>query len=409
MHWIECPDATTITRRLGFIEAEDETWVLSPKTSNILLDDAGNSLEQVVIDTKCEALYRLGTPDDLATLIICPLTDQIRSFDVVGYAHERSLTIGSAPDNTYVYDSSYVSAHHARIDFKADRFTLSDLGSKHGTFVNGRKLKPHTPTLLNHGDVVKIISFTLCSGSRFFSMNEPGLHITDDTAMVYYAGQPDTGVRLVRSEEAEDAVYFYPAPRFKRNIVSKSFSIDAPPSPEKPDETPLAMKIGPSMVMSFAAVFSGVVMFTSMLDSGGSILRAVPMLVMAVSMLLGAVLWPVLSRRFSNRKARIAEDRRRATYAAYLDKVRLSIHGEWVIKPAYSTSGSFVYGLAPARKTPGSLMGYINESGEWAIEPQFGYCEEFDVLGLAVVDTEDEVSGYINTSGEWVSARFCLR
>ena len=47
-----------------------------------------------------------------------------------------------------------VSRHHAAVVLKDDEYTIVDLGSKAGTFVNGQKLDPNIPCKLNGGDRV---------------------------------------------------------------------------------------------------------------------------------------------------------------------------------------------------------------------------------------------------------------
>lgn len=54
----------------------------------------------------------------------------------------KELTIGKLPDNHIVIDNKMVSRHHAKIIMdKGGRFELVDLGSKNGTYVNGRKVR----------------------------------------------------------------------------------------------------------------------------------------------------------------------------------------------------------------------------------------------------------------------------
>lgn len=54
----------------------------------------------------------------------------------------KELTIGKLPDNILVIDNKMVSRHHAKIVMdRGGRYELIDLGSKNGTYVNGRKVK----------------------------------------------------------------------------------------------------------------------------------------------------------------------------------------------------------------------------------------------------------------------------
>lgn len=49
-----------------------------------------------------------------------------------------------------------VSRRHARLELLENHLYLTDLNSANGTFVNGNRLNPYSPTLLHHGDEVML-------------------------------------------------------------------------------------------------------------------------------------------------------------------------------------------------------------------------------------------------------------
>ena len=64
-----------------------------------------------------------------------------------------STSIGRRESNKIVIDDPAVSGHHAKIDSLEDRFVLTDLQSKNGSFVNEELITSHW---LKHGDVISI-------------------------------------------------------------------------------------------------------------------------------------------------------------------------------------------------------------------------------------------------------------
>src|SRR5436305_11640474 len=66
------------------------------------------------------------------------------------------FTFGSSPDNSLVIDNIKVSAHHAEIRSEENGSTITDLGSIHGTYVNGERLDFNSPRLLSPGDSITI-------------------------------------------------------------------------------------------------------------------------------------------------------------------------------------------------------------------------------------------------------------
>jgi pSer/pThr/pTyr-binding forkhead associated (FHA) protein len=69
-----------------------------------------------------------------------------------------SLTIGRRETNDVVIEDPAVSGHHAKIDSLGDRFVLTDLQSKNGSFVNEQLVNSHW---LKHEDITSIGGYTL--------------------------------------------------------------------------------------------------------------------------------------------------------------------------------------------------------------------------------------------------------
>ena len=66
------------------------------------------------------------------------------------------FTFGSSPDNSLVIDNIKVAAHHAELRSEDNGSSITDLGSIHGTYVNGERLDFNSPRLLNPGDSITI-------------------------------------------------------------------------------------------------------------------------------------------------------------------------------------------------------------------------------------------------------------
>lgn len=86
-----------------------------------------------------------------AKLIVRPSDGETFEVDV-----GNTATIGRSKDNTLsLHFSPHVSRQHAIIRcHNAYQYQIMDLGSRNGTFVNGRRVI--TPTLLSHGAVIRI-------------------------------------------------------------------------------------------------------------------------------------------------------------------------------------------------------------------------------------------------------------
>src|SRR5208337_4765601 len=63
---------------------------------------------------------------------------------------KSAWVIGRAQDCDLVVPAAQVSSHHCRLAHQTDGFTVEDLGSTNGTYVNGAKIAPHAPMHVPH-------------------------------------------------------------------------------------------------------------------------------------------------------------------------------------------------------------------------------------------------------------------
>jgi hypothetical protein len=86
----------------------------------------------------------------LPRLVITAGTGEGREFKL-----RAKATLGRAPDNDIILEDPKVSRHHAVIAFTEERYSITDLESANGTFVNGIRVRePHHP--LRAEDVISL-------------------------------------------------------------------------------------------------------------------------------------------------------------------------------------------------------------------------------------------------------------
>ncbi|NPA31052.1 MAG: FHA domain-containing protein [Chloroflexi bacterium] len=65
-------------------------------------------------------------------------------------------TATSRPDlDAQALGARHVSRRHARLEWRSDGLYVIDLDSTNGTWVNGKRLYPHEPKRLRHGDWIR--------------------------------------------------------------------------------------------------------------------------------------------------------------------------------------------------------------------------------------------------------------
>lgn len=107
---------------------------------------------------------------------------------------KAATIIGRWQDNEVVVDDRWVSRHHAQLRREKDQYVIEDLGSKNGTFVNGRRITG--PTVLADGDEIQVTPLVKLTFVDYGStaplpaeMRAPGLELDTGARQVYVHGR----------------------------------------------------------------------------------------------------------------------------------------------------------------------------------------------------------------------------
>jgi S-DNA-T family DNA segregation ATPase FtsK/SpoIIIE len=332
-HWLCDTNASGRQRKFAAIDAKDGLWEVCPY-GNTSFRVGEESEERCLTLASKGGIYPLNTPDGTPAILLveAPL-DSGKNFKKIGFSNETTITIGRDTKNELRFDSPYVSNQHAVLQLENEQFSIIDLGSENGTYVNMRAIPKNTMIPLDFGDVVFIMGLKIMVGNRFIAYNDPknAVALTSQPSQIAYTPQvfsPSTEELL----EDKDSSLFYRSPRIKRDIERKTFAVEAPPAKEAADEESALMKIGPSLGMALGSVMMGLFMLTNVAAGGESLMQALPMASMMIVMVLGAVLWPGLSSRYERRKTIRKEATRKAAYATYLDKIRMALQEEMTLQ-----------------------------------------------------------------------------
>lgn len=100
----------------------------------------------------------------------------VRKGPTIGQAHAlqgNMITIGRQLDNYLVVNDSQVSRYHVRLTWQDSTYSLDDLNSKNGTWVNDKRVS--SPTLLRVGDLIDLGGHTRFTFSDHPRMPAPTL------------------------------------------------------------------------------------------------------------------------------------------------------------------------------------------------------------------------------------------
>ena len=316
-YWLTDLDEKGRQRQLASIEAIDEKWFLKENKMVKIFDAEGNVLKNHIL-TPSSFLYLKIENSDERVILFAENIDYTRQTLTRIVAKEPAVfSIGRDPNNNFCFNNRFVSNEHARLMFDGEAWSICDLASKNGTYVNGyriesKKLKP--------GDFIYIMGLKMVVGSNYIALNNPDekLKIKSDSI-----GIGRTQVARNNDEnmpEQPEKQFFSRSPRFRKEIEHAEIKIDPPPPLEKEETVPLALMIGPSITMGMTSVSTGLISLINGIN-GGNMASVIPTLLMSVSMLLGTVLWPLLTKRHEKKQRIANENRRQEKYLEYLSEI----------------------------------------------------------------------------------------
>ncbi|MCL1790061.1 MAG: type VII secretion protein EssC [Peptococcaceae bacterium] len=328
-YWLNDPPDQPEAKLIG-IEGLGGEWVVKSGKKVTFLDDQNQPLRSIVIKPLNIYNIRIARTKEKTILYTEPITEDRQIFTKYWVESDLRLTIGRQDNNTIIINNPYVSSTHVNLTYTQGQWSVKD-SSTNGTFVNGKRVKQKT---LKPGDIIAIImGFKIIIGANYIAFNNPDgkVHIATPSLKPFaqprfHPPDPDDDDH---TGEYDDIAFtaFYRSPRFKTDIEKPIIRIDSPPQNTTGEETPLMLVLGPSLTMGMASLSMMFFSLTSAMQKG-DITAAFPTMIMSGSMLLGVLLWPLISKNH-NKKSKIKKEaQRQHKYKEYLDRLSQKFRDE---------------------------------------------------------------------------------
>lgn len=316
-YWLNDLDEKGALRQLISIEATDGKWWVKSNKKITIVGAETSRIEKCELSANSFLNLRVESSDERIILFTEPIDETRQTLSKIVANQAAVFTIGRAEDNNFCYANGFASAYHAKLVFDGEQWSITDLDSRNGTYVNG--LRIHS-VKLSPGDFIYIMGLKIVIGDSYFAINNPDmqLKVRSDSLSKYQL--PKVSPRD-DDIEAPEKKHFFRSPRFRREVQHEEIQIDPPPQVQKIDSVPMALMLGPSLTMAMTSVSTGLLSVSNVIASGGSITQALPTIIMSVSMLLGTVLWPILTKRYEKREKIKNEKKRQEKYFAYLNEI----------------------------------------------------------------------------------------
>ena len=317
-YWLSDFDDSGAYRNLISIEAVDGKWVVKSNKHVSILDAQNKAVAQAEIKPMSFLSLKYYNSDERIILYAEALDQTRQTFSKIVMLEPGTLTIGRNNSNNLYFANNFLSGHHAQLSFDGNNWAIYDQQSTNGTYVNGYRVEA---TNLCPGDMIYMMGLKIVIGSNYFAINNPdGLLTLQANNLANY--HPQIVEHIERDEEVPEGKHFFRSPRFYREVEHSVIKIDPPPQIQKLETVPLALMLGPSLTMGMTSMSTAILSVMNVINNGGEITQALPSILMSVSMLLGTVMWPILTKRHEKKQKVKNELKRQKKYLAYLDEVR---------------------------------------------------------------------------------------
>lgn len=184
------------------------------------------------------------------------------------------------------------------------------------TYINGKLTDKNNR--IRFGDIICCGKLKIIYLGNIIAVNNPEGKVVCNLRKFKYITQDGLKVEsedIIEDDYEEDV--FSRSPRITHKLISEDKDIDPPPVKRTLNERPLLYAIGPSFTMSLAMIIN--VIFMVRANTSGR--SPIPSAIMAASMFMGAVLWPVLARRSNKKQEKSEEEKRVFKYREYIESV----------------------------------------------------------------------------------------
>lgn len=289
-------DPITHTTNFTLIRKQQSWWF-----------DAKNDLHIAEQRLVTNQLYPMVYRDESCLLYVSSIDSKQSSLQYFALPPQGSIQIGRS-NGEICYENALVSAHHAQLRCQDGEWWIDDLHSANGVYVNHRRIQSEK---LDLGDCIYIMGCRLLFAVSFLAL--------------YCEGSVAARARLPPFHPSDNEAISIPFPQLSvrpfpvgDSDALPQLTLKDPPAPVQRERQPLLYVVGPALTMSMASVSSSLLMLQSAMANGQSISAAAPSLIMAGSMLLSTLAWPLWQRRHEKRQEQAMIKQRNHCYNEYL-------------------------------------------------------------------------------------------
>lgn len=329
MYWIKDFDNNFNEINIAAIERKNNKWMLlSSEVSQI--DIGGNLVDETVISLN--KFYKLNIKNkgskniSNALIYVCDENDvTYTSYEIL---KDGQYTIGVNATQDIIINGEYIEQEHAILEKSGHNYVIKAKTINTNIYVNKSRVNSKA---IENGDIIFIYGYRFIVINDYLIINSVNNGLKVNSSNIKEKELPKFSGELLKTEDNDNAVlysendYFSRQPRFVTSVVPEDLRIDNPPGQVVKDDTPVLFTVGPMLTMSMSSVVSASTSVITLMNGNGSIVSALPTIIISLVMLCSTILWPTLTRKYNEKKQDKQEKERQKKYIEYLKEKKLKI------------------------------------------------------------------------------------
>lgn len=302
------------------IEARDDKWFLYSTNEAKVLENNIIIESTILVPNRFYVIRR----NNLNYLIFVTNVE-MSEVKVYNYNNSLSLIIGTTEQCNLLYNCPYLQNLVVKFSVKENR-PLMEKSTNIPVYVNKVTIRDAS-FILKNGDEIEILglrviilpNILIITGPKgMFRLNEQHANL------ILYRFNFDMPIKLEIKDKPlyKEEEFFSKAPRLRRIIEEKKLKLSPPPKPEKNQELPLILTIGPMLTMGCMAGITLINTIYRIQTKQATAAQSWTSIAMSSIMLISMVLWPLITRLYNQHMKKKIRKEIEEKYSKYLDDKR---------------------------------------------------------------------------------------
>ena len=308
------------------VDAKENDWVLYSTNSSKIIS-GGSIVNNVIL--KDDSFYVLQRNNKQYLIYVTNLFNDDNK--MYSYSNDLNIVIGNTNECNVFYPNSLLTNLNIKIHYNNEQLFLEKSSNKI-IYKNSLAIKEMSCNL-NIGDQIEIYGLRIYILNNMIIINKDNkikINLESSKLNIPTINAPEQlqEVEIKDQDLYKEEDYYLKSPRLRRLIATKDIKLASPPQVQAEKETPLILTIGPMFTMGITSAITLLSTLTKIYAGETTAKESITALVTGITMLLSTILWPLLTKFYSDFSKKHTLKRNSRKYKEYLEDKKIMLEQE---------------------------------------------------------------------------------